>query len=117
MDHNSETTPSTPVEITNLWVLGARVTWIILGPALLVGLTYAIVIGGNGWLTFLDLAFCVVAGLILLGRWVEQRSGAAMTTKGEPSTPEDLRRYVSTLIPVVSAVWVVANIVGNHVLD
>jgi hypothetical protein len=112
-----QSSPPKPGEITSFWVLGARLTWIIAGPVALVGITYGIVSGGTGWLTGLDAAFGVVAGLMLLGRWAEQRSGSAITLTGEPATPEQLKRYVTILIPVTAAIWVIANIVGNHVLD
>ena len=114
--NNPDSTPAKPGEISSFWVLGARLTWIFVGPVALLGITYGIVSGGTGWLTGFDLAFVVVAGLMLLGRWTEQRSGSAMTVTGEPTTPEQLKRYVTILIPVVAAVWIIANVVGNHVL-
>ena len=117
MDHESESTPTHAEQITSFWVLGARVSWVILGPVALVGITYAIITGGTGWLTLLDVAFGFTAGLMLLGRWVEHRSGAATTLTGEPATTEQLRRYVMILIPVTAAVWGAANLVGNHVLN
>jgi hypothetical protein len=117
MDPTLESTSAKPGEISSLWVLGARVTWIILGPMALLVIAYGIVSGGTGWLTALDVAFGAVAGLMLLGRWTEHRSGSAMTSRGEPATSEHLKRYVTILIPVTAAVWVVANLVGNHVLN
>lgn len=105
-----------PGEITSLWVLGARLTWISVGPVVLLGIAYGIVSKGTGWLTGLDAAFAIVAGLMLLGRWVEQRSGAATTATGKPATAEQFKRYVTILIPVVVAIWIIANYVGNHVL-
>lgn len=114
---NSNSTPAEPVRITSFWVLGGRLTWIALGPVALVGLTIGIVSGGTGWLTGLDAAFVLVAGLMLLGRWTEQRSGSATTLTGEPATPAQLRRYVVLLIPVAAVIWLAANILGNHVLN
>jgi len=116
MDPNLESTPAKPGEIRSLWVLGARVTWVMLGPVALLGITYGIVSGGSGWLTGFDAAFGVAAGLMLLSRWAEQRSGSATTLTGNPATSEQFKRYVTILIPVTAAVWVTANLVGNHVL-
>jgi hypothetical protein len=117
MDPNSESTTANAGEISSLWVLGARLTWVIIGPAALLGITYGIVSGGAGWLTGFDAAFGIVAGLMLLGRWAEQRSGSAVTLTGEPATFQQLKRYVMMLILVTAAIWVVANLVGNHVLN
>jgi hypothetical protein len=116
MDPNLEPTRAKPNEISSFWVLVARLTWIFVGPLALLGITYGIVSGGAGWLTGFDAAFGIVAGLMLLGRWAEQRSGTAMTLTGEPATPEQLKRYVTILVPVTAGVWVIANVVGNHVL-
>jgi hypothetical protein len=116
MKPNPESASPKPGEITSLSVLGARITWILAGPLVLLGMTYGIVSGGTGWLTSLDAGFAVVVGLMLLARWVEQRSGTATTLTGQPATPEQLRRYVTILIPAAAAVWVIANVVGNHVL-
>lgn len=119
MNTNLESsTPDTPKpgEIRSFTVLGARVTWILAGPLALLGITYGIVSSGTGWQTDLDVAFGIVLGLMLLGRWVEHRSGAATTLTGEPATPEQFRHFATLLPPLAAAVWVIANIVGNHVL-
>jgi hypothetical protein len=105
-----------PGEIRSLSVLGARVTWFFLGPAALMLILVGIVSRGDGWLTALDAAFGVVVGLMILGRWVEQRSGAAMTVTGQPATVAQYRRYITRLPPAAVAVWVVANVLGNHIL-
>jgi hypothetical protein len=102
--------------VTSLFVLGARLTWVPLGPLALLGIIGGIVSQGTGWFTGLDAAFGVVLGLMLLGRWVEYRSGSATTVTGEPATPEQFRRYMTFLPPLAVAVWIVANAVGNHVL-
>lgn len=108
--------PAPPGEISSLWVLGARLMWVILGPLALLAITYGIVSSGAGWLTVLDAAFAMVAILMLLGRWIEQRSGSATTITGEPATPVQLKRYARFLIPGAAVVWVLANTLGNHVL-
>ncbi len=102
--------------INSLAVLGARLTWVFVGPLVLLGITWGIVSQGTGWLTRLDAAFGIVVGLMLVGRWVEHRSGTATTLTGTPATPEQFRRYMIRLPSLACAVWVVANIVGNHLL-
>jgi len=116
MKTNLEPTPAKPREISSLGVLGARLTWVLAGPLALIGITYGIVSSGTGWLTGLDAAFGIVVVLMLLGRWVEQRAGTTTTLTGEPATPEQFKRYMTLLPPLAAAVWIVANVLGNHVL-
>jgi ABC-type polysaccharide/polyol phosphate export permease len=107
---------STSKPITSLAVLGARLTWILLGPLVLLGITWGIVSQGTGWFTGLDAAFAVVVGLMVLGRWVEARSGTATTLTGEPASGAYFKRYVTILLPLAVVVWVAANVLGNHIL-
>lgn len=102
--------------ISNLGVLFARFFGFLLGPMFLVLTTMSIVNSGSGWLTRLDAIFAGLVALMFLCRWVEQRSGSATTSKGEPATSADFRRYIRVLLFAASLVWVVANVLGNHVL-
>jgi hypothetical protein len=111
---SADQTTSKP--ISSLAVLGARLTWIMLGPLALLGIIWGIVSQGTGWFTRLDAAFAVTVGLMVLGRWVEQRSGTGTTLTGEPTTPEQVKRYITRLPPLAAAVWIIANVVGNHVV-
>ena len=106
-----------PGEIHSFSVLGARVTWIFLGPLVLLLSTWGIVAKGIGWLTWIDGLFVVVVGLMILGRWIEQRSGAATTVTGAPATQEQAKRYIMILIVTAIIVWIAANAIGNHVLN
>jgi hypothetical protein len=116
MTPNSESSSSRPGEISSFSVLGARLTWVLAGPLILLGIAYGIVSHGTGWLTGLDAAFGIVTALMLLGRWVEYRSGSATSLTGEPATQEQFKRYMTALPLLAVAVWIIANIVGNHVL-
>ena len=102
-------------QINSVTVLLGRLMWILLGPPLLSFTTYAIVAHG-GWFTTRDAAYGAVVVLMIGGRWVEQRSGAATTATGEPATIEDFKRYVRILLPVAAAIWGAANVLGNHIL-
>jgi hypothetical protein len=79
----------------------------------LVLVTFGIVRNWEGWVTGLDVAFFVLVGVMLLGRWLEFRGGRPETATGEPATPGHLQRYV-VLLPLVGvAVWVIANVLGQ----
>jgi len=102
-------------EVSGGAVLLGRLMWMILGPILSFSITYAIVTR-EGWFTIWDAAFGVVVAMMVGGRWVEQRSGSAMTATGEPATAEHFKRYVRVLLPLAGGAWVAANVLGNHVL-
>ncbi len=92
-----------------------RLMWMIIGPICSVFIIHRIIQSGE-WLTPLDAVFGLVVLLMLLGRWIEQRSGAAMTAMGEPAGENHLRRYVQVLLPLAIGVWLAANVVGIHFL-
>lgn len=102
-----------PGEITSFGVLGARLTWLAVGPIALLGIAWGIVTRGKSWFTGLDVAFAAVVGLMILGRWVEQRSGAATTLTGEAATLRQCKRYAAVLLVVAAVVWVAANLLGK----
>jgi hypothetical protein len=90
-----------------------RVLWLFFGPMFLVLLTFGIVRDWSGWVTGLDVAFFVIVGVMLLGRWLEFRGGRPETVTGEPATPAHLQRYL-LLVPLIGlAVWVTANLLGR----
>jgi hypothetical protein len=103
-------------EIRSFPVLGARLTWIMLGPMAALVILVNIASRQTGWLTGLDAAFGAVVGLMILGRWVEQRSGCATTSTGEPATLEQCKRYTVLVLLGGAAAWAAANVLGNHLL-
>lgn len=106
-----------PGQISSLSVLCARLTWSFFGPA---ALFFAIVgnfVNGAGWLTGLDAFYGIVVGLVLLGRWMDHRSGSSTTLAGEPASDADFRKYLTVFPLVAISLWTVANILGNHVLN
>jgi len=107
--------PEQTVVVTRSWILLARVSWMILGPIALVVLCLAIVKSSAGWLTPLDAAYFAIFGLMIVCRWAEQKSGQATTATGEPATWSNFNRYVVALVPLAVVVWVLVNVVGNHI--
>ncbi len=102
--------------VTSIKVVLARLFWMLLGPAFLTICLYRIATAGTGWTTFADLVYFVILGGMILGRWVEFRAGNPRTSTGEPAAPADLRRYVLAVAAGGLLLWVVANVVGNHLL-
>lgn len=90
--------------------------WMLLGPVLLLGSTYAIIFVSKGWFTLWDAFFVGLVVLMLAGRWLEYRSGAATTMTGEPATLEQYRRYLKVLPPATLILWLAANAVNNLLL-
>jgi hypothetical protein len=91
-----------------------RIFWMLIGPVLLLLLTFSIISQGTGWLTVTDLLFFLALGAMLLGRWLEFRAGNPQTATGEPATAQQVYRYLFVAGAVGLAVWVVANFLGNH---
>ena len=112
---NPQVSPDVPPS-DSFSVLVSRIFWMLIGPITLALLAFGIVRAGTGWLTGLDVAFFVVLGLIVGARAIEQRSGQGATAEGKPSTWEHVRRYYFRLIAVAAALWLVANLFGNHIL-
>lgn len=94
----------------------ARLFWMMVGPLLLLGLAYAIVKSGEGWLTAADLGFLGVLAGVMLARWLEFRGGNPRTADGEPATPAHLRRYLIGAALIGLGAWVIANLIANNVL-
>ncbi len=117
MNTNPESDNDVPVRETGSGSAAlSRLMWMLFGPMLLCVITYGIVTSGSGWLTTRDVAYVVVVALMVGGRRWEHRSGAALTATGEPATKEHLTRYVRILLPLAAGIWVLANVLGNHVL-
>jgi hypothetical protein len=101
-------------QTTSAAALLGRFFWMLIGPLVLLLLTFSIVSGGSGWWTIVDFAFWATLAAMLLGRWLEFRGGNPQTADGEPATAAHFRRYALLAGLVALGVWVVANLLGNH---
>jgi hypothetical protein len=102
--------------MTSSAALFGRLFWMIAGPIGLAVLALRIAQEGTGWFTVTDLVFFIILAGMLLGRWVEFRSGSARTGMGEPATSDDLHRYLMTASLAGLGLWALANLAGNHLL-
>ena len=84
----SATQSTTPIVAT----LG-RLTWMLFGPFLLL-LTTIGIFRSKALFNFLDVAFVAIVVGMILGRWVEFKSGIALTAQGTPMTAGHLRNYM-----------------------
>ena len=90
-------------------VLLGRLAWMTFGPLLLCLMIGVILTQRSGWFTIWDVGFGAIVLLMLTGRWIEQRSGAATTATGEPATVQHFKRYVRALCPIAGGVWIVVH--------
>jgi hypothetical protein len=63
-----------------------RLTWMFFGPILSAFAVFAIATRNKGGLAFSDLAYFLVLGAMLAGRWVEFQYGHPQTATGDPAT-------------------------------
>jgi hypothetical protein len=103
--------------MTSPAALFGRIFWMIIGLIGLAVLALRIVQEGTGWFTVTDLIFFLILAGMLLGRWVEARSGSARTGMGEPATAADLRPHLMAAGLLGLGQWVMANLLGNHLLS
>lgn len=99
--------------MTSPAVLFGRLFWMLAGPMFLLVFACYIALEGAGWFTILDLAYFAVLGGMLLGRWLEFRSGEAMTGTGEPATPAHLRRYLVTTSLAGLGLWLFVKAISS----
>jgi hypothetical protein len=111
---NSPPQSPTGKPVTSLFVLGAHVTWFFIGPIVMLAALYGIGQSDQGWATVMDLLYFIAAAWVVLARWVDQQSGQGSTGDGRPSTWADFRRYLCFFVPLTIALWIGANIIGNH---
>jgi hypothetical protein len=106
---------SEPVHTSLTAILG-RLVWMLLGPFALASALFASISGEGGWFTKADVAFFLILGAMIVGRWLEFRGGNPLTCDGKPASASDLKSYVLRLLLLALSCWIIANIIGNHLL-
>jgi len=92
----------------------ARIVWFLFGPLSLLVLTIMIAEKRGGWLGTASAAFLLVLVVTVVARWIDFRGGSALTVEGTPATSADVRRFTVMISLVGLAVWVIANLIGQH---
>jgi hypothetical protein len=101
----------------NYFALLARLAWMLVGPPLLAIFAYLVIRTGKGWLTLFDYGYFTVASGLVFARWLEFRLGNPQTAEGQPATPQHLRHYIVEVVTIGVLLWVIANILGNYVVN
>ncbi|MBN2581201.1 MAG: hypothetical protein JXB10_19625 [Pirellulales bacterium] len=114
--NGSENRPERNVSAGSFTALGAHLTWLLIGPALLFVLLYSNATEDASWWSWIDIGFFLVLGWIIVARWVDQRSGQSTTADGSPSTWQDFRHFVKVVFPSALILWAVTNVLGNYFL-
>lgn len=96
---------------TSLIGIFARLFWMMAGPAILLLLAYTLASNEKGWLAPSSIAFLVVLAGVVIARWLDPH-----TSEGEPTTPAHLRKYMVSTVGMGLLAWVIANLLGNHLL-
>jgi hypothetical protein len=102
--------------VNSLYVLVVHVFWMLLGPALLFAILYGNTTEDKSWFSGTDMAFFSILALVVLARWVDQRSGQCTLTDGQISTWKDFRRFIYVFVPSTLLIWAATNIIGNYFL-
>lgn len=108
--------PEDRLNNASLTVLGSHLTWLFFGPLILMLMLLGMAQSSTGWFGSLDAVYFGLVAVMGLARWLDQRSGKAVTTTGEPATWKQFRWYVILLPIVAGALWLVAKICGNYVV-
>jgi hypothetical protein len=97
-----------------MYLIFVRVFWMVLGPAILIISAASIFSSSSGWMTFVDAVFVVTVVGMIAARLIDFQSGDSRDAFGEPVSAPDIRRYCIVLAAAGCGVWVLANVVGNH---
>jgi hypothetical protein len=111
-----QTMPTNKPKALSLRFALARLFWLYAGPMIMLLTSFSIVRAGSGWTTYLDAVFLVVLGLTIFARWYELHSGHGCDGFGNPVTMAVFPKYLGLIVPVAVAAWVIANMLGNHIL-
>ena len=83
--------------------------WMFGGNTLLFALTILIARGPRWTLTFKDVLFWILVGLVVLLRYVDMKWFSKRTADGEPVSTQDFRRYVAGLVGFWLALWALGH--------
>jgi|GEM_PF-4121640 len=86
-----------------------RLYWFAIGPMLLIMMLLGVINDEPERRVGYSLAYLVALALMPLSRWLDFRSGQALTGKGEPATWDHFRNYAIGSVAIGIAVLLVVN--------
>jgi hypothetical protein len=89
-----------------------RIFWMFLGNAALVLVALMIVRAGRAF-SVLDGVYWLVVVLSLAARYTDIHYFKGTNVEGNPSTPDDWRRYAWILLPLAGAAWLAVHLLGR----
>jgi hypothetical protein len=90
-------------------LLTQRLYWMAIGPMILVLTLLGVLNGEKEEQIGFSIAFLVALAGIPLSRWLDMRSGQAMTADGKPATWSHFRTYVLLVVAVSLVALIAAN--------
>lgn len=90
-----------------------RFYWLFFGNALLFFILIFIVEKRARIPSFLDAAFWVAVGLLIVVRYVDIRYLNGQTGEGKPATMDHWRRYAAIVVPAALVAWILAHVFGR----
>src|SRR5687768_6843773 len=101
---------------TKMRFLFTLVIWLFIGPVGMLLTLMSIVQRGTGWTTGHDALFFAFLASSIGARWIDYVNGDPVTSGGEGGSPGAARRYTIWVVSLGVVSWIVANLIGNHVL-
>jgi hypothetical protein len=109
-EHNMPTTSAPEPKYDSLFELFTRrLYWFAVGPMLMILMLLGIFNGERNQLIGFNIGYLVCLAGLPLSKWLDMRSGQAMTADGKPATWADFRKYVITALIIGIGAVLVAN--------
>jgi hypothetical protein len=104
---------SSPTKMRYLFTMSV---WVFIGPLGMLVTLMKIVERGTGWTTGQDGLFFAFLAAALVARWVDYANGDPVAGGRHGAKPGAAMRYTVLVGSLGALAWVVANVIGNHLL-
>jgi hypothetical protein len=93
-----------------------RLAWMLVGPLILFVVTLSLFKKRDSFWDPSDLGYFVCLFAIVVGQWIEFRSGSGLTADGEPVNARQVRRFTVAATVLGLAVWTAVTLFRVFVL-
>ena len=94
-----------------------RLFWMFFGNAILFISIIYIVEHKGGMFHTADVIFCITAAALIFARYLDIKYCSGLTATGLPASMAHLIKYVTLLLIILTAVWVLAHAVNYLVVN